>query len=252
LARRATLVAQEREKQDYLLLLDGGDSLMSDAAQRLNLDSEGALMIEAMNLLGYDALVLGERDLQLGPEVLRQRMDEADFPVLSANARLAETGELLASPYAILNVGGLSIGIIGLTGISPDIPLAFTISDPLAAAEEVLKEVEPQADLIVLLSHLGWDGNKALADLAGEIDLVVSGGLQKTENQPYRSPATGVWLAQAELPTPGHAGRLVGRWKVTISPEGRVTDSDWKTISLEPQFVDDPAMVALLARYRIR
>ncbi len=251
MARRATLAAQEREKQDLVLLLDGGDSLMSDSAQRLNLESGGALVIEAMNLLGYDALVLGERDLQLGAEVLRQRMDEADFPVLSANVRLAETGELLASPYTVLNLDGLSVGIIGLTGTS-DIPAAFTVSDPMAAAEEALREVGTQADLIVLLSHLGWEGNKELADLAGEIDLVISGGLQKLEDQPYRSPATGVWLAQAELPTPGHAGRLVGWWKLTISPEGRVTDSDWKTISLEPQFTDDPAMVALLARYRSR
>lgn len=223
---------------------------MSEPAQPLSLESEGALVIEAMNLMGYDAIVLGEQDLQLGADVLRQRIDEADFAVLSANVRLAETGELLASPYTILEVDGLSIGIIGLTGTSPDIPSVFTISDPIAAAEDILGEVESQADLIIMLSHLGWDKNRELADLAAEIDLVIGGGLQKPDNRPYHSSTTGVWLAQAELPTPGHAGRFVGRWELTISPDGRVTRSDWKAISLDPQFADDQAMAALLARYR--
>ncbi len=244
------MVAQERAEQDLLLLLDGGDSLMADPAQPLSLESEGELVIEAMNLMGYDAMVLGEQDLQLGADALRQRMDEADFPVLSANVRLAETGETLASPYTILEMDGLSIGIIGLTGTSPQVLPPFAISDPIAAAEDLLEEVASQADLIVLLSHLGWDKSKELADLAGEIDLVISGGLQKPDSQPYHSSATGAWLAQAELPAPRHTGRIVGRWELTISPSGRVTRSDWEAVSLDPQFADDQAMVTLLARYR--
>jgi 2',3'-cyclic-nucleotide 2'-phosphodiesterase (5'-nucleotidase family) len=246
------MVAQERAKGDSLLLLDGGDSLMSEPVQPLSLESQGRLVIEAMNLLGYDAIALGERDLLLGPDALRQRIDEADFPVLSANVRLAETGELLASPYTILNVGGLSIGIIGLTGTSPDSPPAFTISDPIAAAEDILKEVEPQADLIVVLSHLGWDRNKELADQVSAIDVVISGGMQKLDDQPYHSPTTGARLSQAELPTAGHAGRFVGLWKLTIDRDGQIKDSDWRAVFLDSQFVDDPAMVALLAGYRGR
>lgn len=234
------------------MLLDGGDSLMSDSPQPLTLESQGRVIIEAMNLLGYDAIALGEQDLRLGADVLRQRIAEADFPVLSANVRLTGTGELLASPYTILDVGGLSVGIIGLTGTSPDSPPALTISDPLAAAGDVLKEVEPQSDLVIVLSHMGWDRNRELADRASEIDLVIGGGLQKPDSQPYHSPTTGAYLAQAELPTSGHAGRLVGLWKLTLNPEGQVRDSDWRAVALDPQFADDQAMIRLLAGYRLQ
>lgn len=223
---------------------------MSASAQPLTVESQAAVVIEGMNLIGYDAMVLGAQDLQLGVDVLQQRINEADFAVLSANVRLAETGELFTSPYTILQVDGLSVGLVGLTDDAPDLPPAFTISDPIEAASQSLSEIGPQTDLIVLLSHVGWDKNKELAELSGRINLVISGGSQQTDAQPYRSPSTGTWLAQAELSARGHAGRIVGRWDLELGTGSQITAADWKVVSLGPQFADDVAMAALLRRYR--
>lgn len=250
MARRATMVVQEREEQPFVLLLDAGDTWVSDEFQMLTQESNGALVVEAMNLMAYDAMVLGERDLQLGVDLLRQRMDEADFGVISANVWLAETGERFAPPFTILEIDGRSVGIIGLTGADADIPPAFTISDPIAATEEILLELAEQTDLNIILSHLAWNKNKQLAELSPEIDLIISGGMEKPDLQQYEAGSTGVHLAQAELPSARHAGRFVGRWQLDLDTEGRAIVRGWASIALDPTYADDPELGALLQRYR--
>ncbi len=234
------------------MLLDAGDSLLSDERQPVSLASKGAFSVEAMNLMGYDAMALGERDLQLGVEFLRDRMGRADFGFLSANLRLAESGDLFALPYTILEFGGRSVGIIGLTGTPSSPPAGFKVLDPIEAVQELLPQVVEQVDLIILLSHLGWAKNVELANMFSEVDLVIGGGTDAPGNQPYKSSSTGTYLAQAELSSPGHAGRYVGRWRLSISAEGQPQVDSWRIIALEPQFQDNPEMVALLGRYGIQ
>ena len=233
-----------------VLLLDGGNTLVADDSQPLTADSKSALIVEAMNLMSYDATVLGEKDLQLGANELHARMNEANFAILSANVLHVDTGELFAKPYTILDVGGWTIGVVGLTGSEFDPPPAFSISDPFAAVTEILPELSEQTDLIVVLSHLGWTQNKRLADLAPEIDLLVSGGGETPGQQPYEAISTGTYLAQAERPSPGHAGRQIGRWNLDLGTEDRIETAAWTTVSLIPGLVDDPDMTGLLQRYR--
>mgnify|MGYP000264153671 CR=1 FL=1 len=97
-----------------VLVLDAGDSLLRDRAPGLT--SQGKSSVHLMNMMGYDAMALGAGDLALlGVEGIRQRMQEARFPFLSANAVLTETGALLAQPYLIREVEGRRIAVIGLT-----------------------------------------------------------------------------------------------------------------------------------------
>lgn len=208
------------------------------------------MIIEAMNLMGYDAMALGERDLQLGVDQLQLRMSEADLAVVSANVHLAETGELFAAPYTILKSDDRSFGIIGLTGMPAELPPGFTISDPIKAVEDLLPEVTEGADLIIILSHLGWNQSKQLADLDPEIDLVISGGMDTPDPELYQGPLIGTYLAQAELPSSRHAGRRVGRWKLTLDTANELTLNSWTIISLGPEFIDAPVMVDLVRRYR--
>jgi len=79
-------------------LLDAGRTLMGPVP--VTIETKGGVIIEAMNMLGYDAMTVGEHDLQLGLEVVREREEEAEFPFLSANLVLADTNELLFAPTA--------------------------------------------------------------------------------------------------------------------------------------------------------
>ena len=253
MARRATLISTERDDNPHVLVVDAGDTLNGDIPRgedrELNQESQGALAVEAMNLLAYDGVALGERDLEWGVEILLQRIEQAQFPFLSANVYLAGTDELLAQPYVILDVGDYHVALVGLTG-TPAGPLPdFEVRKPLAIAQKMVAELAPQADMLIFLSHLGWQQNLLLSAISPEIDLIISGGAEAAPQEAYLSPSTGTRLVQAETPTAGHAGRHVGRWEVTLDPGQEIQFGAWQIVSLGPDWSDDPAAVDLIRRY---
>jgi 2',3'-cyclic-nucleotide 2'-phosphodiesterase (5'-nucleotidase family) len=241
------MIAQQRATFPSVLLLDGGDTLFSD--QPLTQRSQGALIIEAMNLMGYDAMVLGEGDLQLGAGVLEQRIAEAEFHILSANIRLSDSDALFAEPYAMIPVGDLRVGVLGLTGIPEKVPAGFTIDDPFDAARRYLPAVIENSDLVIILSHLGWIENVRLAELSSDVDLIVGGGNIPMGGQPHRAAGTGTRLTQAERSVAGHAGRYIGQWGIVLGSDGSAAFKEWHMIPLLPDYPDDPAVVKLLDRY---
>ncbi len=224
-----------------MLLLDAGNSLFSGGRQDLNQLSQGRLLVEAMNLMGYDALALGPRDLQEGVALLRERMAEAKFAILSANVMV--DGELLAEPYAIFERGGLRIAVLGLT--SPDItaPEGMEALDPAAAIEQYLPELEEQSDLLVVLGALGPTTEQELALKFQAIDLIVGGGSSIPSNGAI--PEGSVAIVRA-----GGLGEYLG---ITAYDSGSAVGADRfreRSLLLGPDIPDDPEMAALKTRYQ--
>lgn len=203
-------------------------------------------------MMGYDAMALGETDLQLGSEVLQQRMAEAEFPILSANVLLAAGGAPLTDPYVILPLNaGYQVGVIGITGQPEGVPADFVISDPSAAVAEVLPEVVDRVDLVILLSHLGWAENIRLAEQFPEVFMIVGGGRQMPGDQVYTAAQTGTQLAQADHATTGHAGRYIGQWELALDASGQPSTAGWQYLPLDPEVADDAQMLVLLRRYGV-
>lgn len=123
---------------------------------------EGEPMVAAMNHLGYRATVVGNHEFDFGLRVLERRQSEARFPFLAANLREAATGRSpsWAKPSALLEVGGVRFGVVGLA--NTDTPL---VTDPrhLAGLEflpyaDTLREEVPKlraagAEQILVLLH---------------------------------------------------------------------------------------------------
>ena len=244
MARRATYVKQQWESADHVLLLDAGDSLVKD--EELAVRTQGASSVELMNLIGYQAVTLGEGDLALGKEVLRARMAEAEFPFLSTNL-LGKDGQLFAKPYAILEMGGHRVGIIGLAGQASS--EEFIISDPLVAAKRYVAEVRKQADIVILLSHLGFEMNQKIADEISGVDVIVSGA-GRGPSQVRRSEVTGVLVVHADFSTAGHAGRRIGAGTLHFDVRGNLTAYAWESVLLLPEFEDDPDVVQWLEAHK--
>ncbi len=237
---------EQRGLHPHLLVLDAGNSLIGDRAPAAQ--TQGASSVEMMNMMGYDAMALGEGDLgQLGVDVIRQRMAEADFAFLSANAFLTGTEELVVQPYAILQMAGKTVVIVGLTG-KADIP-GVEIRDPLTAAEAAIAQVRAQADVIILLSHAGLETNQQIAQALHELSLIVSGGGTLMTRQ-YEQPGDGAAIVHADVPAPGHAGRRIGAGVWLLGQEGRIEQGWWENIALTPLFPDDPEMSAWVERNR--
>ncbi|HID64009.1 MAG TPA: bifunctional metallophosphatase/5'-nucleotidase [Anaerolineae bacterium] len=243
------MVKQERQASSHLLLLDAGNSLLGD--RFLGQQTRGQGVVEAMNLLGYDAMALGGGDMRLGLDTLRQRMAEAEFPFLSANVVLSGTETLFAEPYIIKEMGDHRVAIIGLTelGAADAAQGAITVLDPIETASRYVAEISSQAGVVIVLSHMSVEENAKLAEEVEGIDLIVSGAGQTRLSQAVQNETTGTIIVQAEVPSPGHAGRTVGVARLQIDSQGEIESYQWASVALTPDFADDPEMRALLSSY---
>ena len=243
------MVKQERQTSSYLLLLDAGDSLFGD--RFLGQQTQGKGIVEAMNLLGYDAMALGGGDMRLGLDTLRQRMAEAEFPFLSANIVLSGAETLLAEPYIIKQMGDHRVAMIGLTEprAADMLQGAVTVLDPIETARRYVAEVSSKADIIIALSHIGVEENVKLAEEVEGIDLIVSGTGQMLLGRAIQNETTGTLIVQVEMPSPGDAGRVIGVARLQVDSQGKITSHQWTAVSLTPDFADDLEMRALLSRY---
>jgi 2',3'-cyclic-nucleotide 2'-phosphodiesterase (5'-nucleotidase family) len=236
-ARRATEIAQTRQQGGFSLLLDAGDSLTGDTDPARK--SQGQSSITVMNMLGYDAMALGPQDLSLGLAVLQQRMAEAKFAVLSANAVVSATGKLLAMPYVIHEFGSRKVAIVGLSGGSGTAEIA--VRDPLETAQGIMAQLASQADAVILLSHAGENVDQKIADTVPGIALIVSGGPFALA-MPWHSEKTGTFIVHADEATSGHAGRRIGIATLAVGPSDKVSLPNWQRVELGPEIADDPVM----------
>ena len=246
MARRATVVRKERETSANVLLLDAGNTLVGDRV--LAQQSKGKIVVEAMNLMGYDAMTLGEQDLQLGASELEARMAEATFPFLSANVE-AE-GKVFAQPYVIKEMGGHQVAIVGLTGLEAGNLNGFQVRDPLQTALDLLPQLQPVADIIILLTHVGQAVEEQLQQNVAGIDLIVGGATQGRTSAAVWDETRGVLILPSEQASRGHTGRLLGMAALSFDSNGRLVSHSSGMISLSPDFADDPDQVALVQRYQ--
>lgn len=181
LDRIAAEVARVRKEvgAENVLLLDAGDTLGDTL---IAAKTEGRILIEAMNLIGYHAMVIGNHEIDFTAEVLRSRMSQAAFPLLAANITDENAKTLLSKPYLLKNVSGVKVGILGLA--YPNTPYTtakknvanLRFDDAQAAAEHFVPLMRREgAEFIIALTHLGLSGDKQLAEQVNGIDVIVGG-----------------------------------------------------------------------------
>jgi len=187
IARRATLVKQIRRDTPNVLLLDAGD--VFQGTPYFN-QYKGFLDFRLMSMCGYDAGTLGNHDFDNGVDGLVAALAEARFPILNCNLDTKGAPALAAHllPWIVKDLPGVKVGLAGvcvdLKGlVSAGNHLGVDWRDPVAALKPIvrqLREVE-RVDLVVLLSHLGYDrqgdaiDDLNLARLVPGIDVIIGG-----------------------------------------------------------------------------
>lgn len=222
-ARRATLVARLRHRNKAVLLLDAGDYYQGSRYWHA---FHGQPDILLMNALGYDAATLGNHDFDGGLDTLAKRLKEARFPVLSANFHVPADHPLagLWRPWVLLHAGEVRVALFGLTIETPELyPKAFFeqggyITPYLETATQLVPTLRKQADVVVLLSHLGQLGDEDVAANVPGIDLIIGGHNHHPLTTPLlvngvpivRGPVGAPALSETRLAvTPGQAAKLV-------------------------------------------
>lgn len=250
MARRATLIKATRQEHPNVLLLDAGDSLYG--SQSLTLQSNGKVIVEGMNKLGYDAMLIGDLDLRYGPEVLAQRIAEASFPALSANVLRASDKQLVGKPYIITEVGGRKVGIIGITwdGIDLQDPLLkdnYVVLKADIVLPQYVTEVSRKADIVIVLSNMGLEEDQRLSSAVAGIDVILGGRSRNPMEASWRNQKTGTIVAQA-----GAQGEWIGRRTLTIDGSGVVKANRGELIYLTDDYADDTDIRTWLDNYTVQ
>jgi 5'-nucleotidase len=270
LARRANAIKAVRKERPDILLLEVGNAWSGAAG--LASKSQGKVIVEAMNLMGYDAMAIGPAELALGEAVLRQRIAEAKFPVLSANVYVPSRRQFLAQPYVVRTVRGHHVGIIGLTAQQiasqrrAEAPVPQSISfraantwsdddlvvlNPLSALQRCVQKLQSTADVIVVLSNLGWERNTRLAEEVPGIDLILSAGEgEDVHIQPWTAPKTGTRVCQGGVIGQQHPGELLAELYLDVDNTGAISYSVGNQIVLNPVVKNAPEVIELLSKYR--
>lgn len=182
--RRAAMIDQMRKEDKDLLLLDSGDFSQGSPYYTM---FKGDVETELMNIMGYDAATIGNHEFDFGLENMARIFRKAKFPIVCANYDFTGTVvEGLVKPYVIIKRKGVRIGIFGLSPKLDGLVMASTCagvrySDPIKTANAVADKLknEEKCDVVICLSHLGWD-ESGLNDMemmakTRNIDLVLGG-----------------------------------------------------------------------------
>ena len=185
-ARRLTLIEKIRSETPNVLLLDAGD--IFQGTPYFNFYG-GELEFKLMSMMQYDAATIGNHDFDNGVGGLAAQMPNATFKMISSNYDFKNTAmEGLTKPYEIFIKDGIRIGVFGL-GIQLKGLVTEALSketkylDPLEIAQDMtqLLKKEKQCDLVICLSHLGYEyrfdkiSDVKLAAQTKDIDLIIGG-----------------------------------------------------------------------------
>ncbi|WP_431024024.1 bifunctional UDP-sugar hydrolase/5'-nucleotidase UshA [Halomonas sp. H5] len=196
MAARKTLVERIRAEVEadggQLLLLSGGDintGVPESDMQQAEPDFRG------MNLLGYDAMAIGNHEFDNPLEVLRQQQAWADFPLLSANIYQTSSDQRLFPPYTLFDLEGLGVAVLGLTTddtarvANPAYLADIEFRSPIDEAAALLPELRQRADIVIAATHMGHyadgrhginaPGDVSLARRVDGIDVIVGGHSQE-------------------------------------------------------------------------
>ena len=128
--------------------------------------------------MGYHAIGIGDDDLSLGKEFLIELSKTSNVPFLSSNLIDQGSGKTPFQRYLLKEVNGLKIGIFSL--LSPETFIGATdprkkgliFQDPIETAKEIVNELGPKTDLLVLLSHLSYPRDVELVQRISEIHII--------------------------------------------------------------------------------
>ena len=181
--RRAAMIERERADDPSLLLFDSGDFSQGSPYYTLY---KGDVEVGLMNIMGYDAATIGNHEFDFGLDNMARLFRMAQFPIVCANYDFTGTPvEGLVKPYVIIRRNGLKIGVFGLAPELDGLVMARSCEgvgylDPIATATDMVKTLKKKkCDIIVCLSHLGWDlpgiDDTELIPAVTGIDIVLGG-----------------------------------------------------------------------------
>ena len=244
----STLIKAIRSERgdDKVLLLDGGDTWQGSYT---SLKTQGEDMVEVMKALGTEAMV-GHWEFTFGQQRLKELIDKLEYPFLGGNVFDTEWDEPVFESTAFFEKGGVSVAVIGQH--FPYTPIAnpnymvkgwsFGIR-PEVLQKNVDEAKKQGAEIVVLLSHNGFDVDQKLAKMIQGIDVILTG-------HTHDAIPKGIRIKDTLLLSSGSHGKYLGRVDLKVK-NGKVVET---SSNLIPVFSDvvapDKEMTKLIKQIR--
>jgi LysM repeat protein len=233
-----------RRETKNLLLLDGGDMLSPFG--NVVKDSFAVAIIK---MLGYDAITIGDQEFSNGVGFLENNVKKSGLPLISANVSINGTNPFQV--YVIKNIGSVNIGIIGVLA-----PKAFSFfpadkikgvqaQDYKTTITSSIEKVRGKVDLIVLLSHLGYETDEEVAKTFSDINVIVGGHTQSALEKPVK-------IGNAIIVQAGNDGYYLGRLDIELDAQNKIQNYNGKLITMDISLPNDAEVLKFVKAYNFR
>ena len=241
-----------------LLVLSAGDNRSGDPINDMY-EIPAYPMVSLMNIVGFHATTLGNHEFDSGEKGLAKLITMSDFSYLCANCHPAASTDIHVRPWQMFDVGGVRLAIIGVTALGPmgkpeshpDNMTHIEFTDPLQTVQQY-KYLRQQSDVVLLLSHMGYEDDVKLSKELPWVDLIVGGhshtqlnggeihnGLLITQNVNRLARVTHITLTLEN-------GKVIGKKAENIAIKG-VKRENKVVGKLTDYFVNNPAFDEILA-----
>ncbi len=215
--------------------------------------SKGEIMIEFMNLLGYDAISLGSMDFKYKMDEILDLNDKAEFPILSANLVSKQDKSLVFDAYTIIESSGRNIAIIGISpypleeSSESDIIKKYETIDPIEAINKIIDDLRLKANIIIVLSSAGREIDEKIAKSIDAVDIIVAGSSNQITMEPVVIEREG--KSDALIVESYVLGKRLGKLIVRFNPDGEIEEFEGELIKLDPEVEDEPEISKILKEY---
>ncbi|MDQ0229713.1 bifunctional metallophosphatase/5'-nucleotidase [Metabacillus malikii] len=213
-------------KNEETLLFDIGDH--ADRFHPITEATKGKANVTLLNQLKYDAVTIGNNEgITFSHEDLDTLYEKADFPVILSNlyTELNERPPWVV-PYKIFTLNsGIKLAVLGVTVYYELFYqlLGWKVKDPFQSLLETVQQVKEQADVIVLLSHLGITDDEIIANEFPDIDVIIGG-------HTHHVLKNGKKINQTLIAGAGKYGQYVGQISLTIDDQSKDVVSSTATV----------------------
>lgn len=241
LALLSGYINKVRKEEKNVLYVISGDMLQGSI---IDTEYKGLSTIEIMNYLAPDVVAIGNHEVDYGLPHLLFLEKIANFPIVNANLYIKKYNRRLMMPYVVLEKEGYSILFTGI--ITNDI-MASIKQDALVASfislEEAAEEVSTicraykndDIDLTVLLTHIGYDSDLALAGMLDKdlgVDMIIGGHSHTVLEKPAK--VNDILIAQAGVGTD-----QIGRFDITVDDDtNSIVDYKWELIPINSDIAE--------------
>ena len=263
LSRKYTAVNKLISRGIDPIILDAGDLLFSkpnvDSSNSKSKIFRASAMINGFEKIGCDVVNVGHYEFASGYEQLKELINNTSIPFISANLLDPETEDPIFKPYRIIDRGGITFGVIGLTDLVSDTLESVMVQDFAMTGNLYLDAIKDKVDMTILLVNSERSTYKELPKIFPSADFIFTSGstfmtrpmMDQEDNGPFifSSGREGRYLNQVDITLLDDSGQIINRsfYEARIAYTkkriDRYRDKD-PTVPLETLYADQPNILS--------